>query len=101
MAPKKKPEPELKIDDGKVTLPFIGTVSFRTAALILLFFSTDMGQRMLDRWGLMTAQSTDISEIRRDVSDIKKQVATIKSEVEQIKSLADVKKAALESVVAK
>lgn len=102
MAPKKKPTDEAeekKTEEGKITLPIIGTVSFRTAALILLFFSTDMGQRMLERWGaIANSQSSDLQTIKQDIQVIKKQVAALTTDVHEIKSLADIKKKALDSV---
>ena len=100
MTTPKKPKNDTS-KDGMITLPVVGTVSFRTAAIILLFFSTDMGQRMLDNWGVMKAQSAELSEIRRDVAEIKKQVASLTTDVGEIKSLAGIKKKALESVANK
>lgn len=97
MPPKKKPDPEPSLLERKITLPLIGNVTIQTAIFILVFFSTDMGQRILDRVGVVT-QVTDMTAIKKDINEIKQQVALLATDVQQIKSLADVRKKALESV---
>ncbi len=92
---KKTKEPVLEsVDISK------GTITFRTALMLMIFAATPPGQQVLKNFGLTSPPNEgagaiqkeietvriDVAEVKRDVSEVKKDVSGVKDQATKLES---------------
>lgn len=70
-----------------------GTITFRTALMLMIFAATPPGQQVLKNFGLTSPPTEgvnqmhrDIETVRVDVSELKKDVSAVKDQVTELKA---------------
>ena len=70
-----------------------GTITFRTALMLMIFAATPPGQQVLKNFGLVSPPTEgvnqmheDIETVRQDVAELKKDVAAVKDQATKLES---------------
>lgn len=65
-----------------------GTISFRTALMLMIFAATPPGQQVLKNFGLTAPGAEGVSQMHRDIETVRKDVVALKADVSAVKDQA-------------